>query len=42
MADREVRDGSHLGLVLVNELSDRMRIENEGTSLVFEFDLAPG
>ena len=40
MRTREVLDGSHLGLVLVSELSHRMKIENHGTSLEFEFDLA--
>ena len=33
-------DGSHLGLAIIDNLCDKCSIENEGTSLIFELEMA--
>ena len=33
--------GAHLGLGIIQHLSDNFQIENKGTSLVFDFEISP-
>lgn len=41
LAQLSEQTGKHLGLGIIHHLSDEFRVENKGTSLVFDFEVSP-